>query len=115
MNPITSIVEGVVKPVAGVFTKREERKTQREVLSAKLKEAKQKGQTEITLSEQEIEVVRTKGLEGTWKDEYITVSLGSIINLIVAGAIAFAFGYPKLLEGMGIAIKKPQSGGHSHR
>lgn len=101
---IKEIISGAIKPVADIFVKREERKTQREALGAKLKQAKQDGVQEITLSEQEIEMVRTAGLEGTWKDEYVTLSLVSIVNFIVAGAILSAFGKPELLTGMSTAL-----------
>ena len=42
----------------------------------------------------------------TWKDEYVTVSIVSIINIIMVGGIASAFGYPELIDGMVIALTK---------
>jgi hypothetical protein len=42
--------------------------------------------------------------KNSWKDEYATVSILSILNLIVIGGIASAFGYPQILEGIGGAM-----------
>jgi len=100
-----------VKPIAGVFQKREERKLATKQIEGKLAEAKMKGDQQVTFNDQELEVVRTKGLEGTWKDEYVTVSVVSVFNLIVVGGIATAFGYPQVLEGVGLAITALVSAG----
>ena len=105
MSIITETIGGLVKPIAGIFAKREERKTQREMLSARIKEAKVNGETDIVLNEQQIETVRTAGLQDSWKDEYITLSIMMIVNMIVIGAVAHAFGLPELLQGMGLATQ----------
>tara|TARA_Y100000310_G_C20424987_1_gene688617 strand:- start:443 stop:838 length:396 start_codon:yes stop_codon:yes gene_type:complete len=101
---MNKLISGLVKPVAKIFTKRQERKMAHEAASAKIKAAKQAGTTEITLGDQEIEALATKGLELSWKDEYVTLSFVSIINLIVIGGIAQGFGYPELLSGMSTAV-----------
>lgn len=93
-----------IKPVTSIITKRQDRKMAQEQIKGKLATAKQAGEQQVTLNEQEIEVVRTRGLENTWKDEYITVSVMSIFNIIVIGGLAAAFGEPRILEGVGIAI-----------
>jgi hypothetical protein len=69
------------------------------------------GQQKIELNKDEYEVLATQGLAGTWKDEYVTVSVVSILNTIVIGGLASAFGYPQILIGVGTAIKSLSTAG----
>lgn len=93
-----------ISPVAKVFEKREERKTVQKQIDGKLAQAKMDGEKQVTFNDQELEQLQTQQKQQTWTDEYATVSILSILNLIVVGSIAAAFGEPRLLEGMGIAI-----------
>lgn len=93
-----------VKPVASIFEKREERKLTKERLKGKIALAKEQGDQQITFNDQELEQIATAQKENSWTDEYATVSVLSVFNLIVIGGIATAFGEPRVLEGMGIAI-----------
>ena len=93
------------KPIAGIFTKREERKLVREAATAKLAQAKADGSLKLELNKDEWENLQVKGMNESWKDEYVTVSVVSILNVIVVGGIASAFGYPEILTGIGTAIK----------
>lgn len=102
---VLGLVSGLFKPVLSIFQKREERKTAREAASSALAQAKQEGTQEIKLNKDVWEQLQVQGMGQTWKDEYITVSIGSILNLIVVGGILAAFGYPQVLEGIAIAIK----------
>lgn len=93
----------LVKPVAKVFSKREERKLATETLKGKLAQAKVEGQHQVTITDAEWESISASGLGESWKDEYITISFGSIINMIVIGALLAAFGFPQgelILEGV---------------
>ena len=101
---LQKILSLFVQPVSNVLTKREERKLATKQIEGKIAEAKVKGAQQVTFNDQELEIVRTKGLDNTWKDEYITVSVVSVFNLIVVGGIAAAFGHPQILEGVGLAI-----------
>ena len=75
MNPIQALLGTITEPVVRLVEKHTERKMAQESASAKLKQAKVDNQKEVVLKEAEIEAVRTQGLETTWKDEYVTVSV----------------------------------------
>ena len=97
-------ITALFKPVADIFIKREARKQAKESAQAKLTQAKQDDKQTLELNKDEYEVVATSGLDKTWKDEYVTVSVVSILNLIVVGGVLTAFGYPQVLSGVGIAM-----------
>lgn len=101
----TGLVSGVVSPVTSYLERREETKQTSESLQAKIAATKIESDTQITLSDKEWELIGKRAETGTWKDEYITVSVMSIFNLIVLGGIASAFGYPGILEGVNLAIQ----------
>ena len=103
---IKAIVEGVVAPVSSILNKRTERKMAVESADAKLAQIKQDGVTKVELNEQDIEALRTKQNESTWKDEYTLLSVLSIMNIIVLGGIAKAFGFPEILAGVVYAVQE---------
>lgn len=105
MKWVSSIIEGVVGPVANIFAKKQERKQAKEQAQAKIKLAKQEGQQTLDLTDAEWESISTGLQDSTWKDEYVTVSVVSIFNLYIIGGIAAAFGYPQVLEGTTVGIK----------
>lgn len=102
---IKDVIVGLFKPVTEIFKAREERKRAREAAQAKLAQAKVDQVHKLELNKDEYEAVATAGLGQTWKDEYVTVSVVSILNLVVVGGLAAAFGYPEVLNGVGIAIQ----------
>jgi uncharacterized membrane protein YqgA involved in biofilm formation len=90
---VKGAIGGAIAPIASIFTKREERKQAKDAIKGQVALAKQQGQTEVSIKAQDWEIA-SKGQErGTWKDEYITVSVMSIFNAIVIGSVATAFGY----------------------
>lgn len=93
-----------IKPVTDVIAKREERKLAQKQIEGKLAQAKVEGQNQVTFNDQELERIATNQKQNSWTDEYATVSVLSVFNIIVVGGIAAAFGEPRVLEGMGIAI-----------
>lgn len=101
---LKDLIAGLFEPVANIFAERERRKAAREAANAKLAAAKQEGAQQIELNKDEWEQLNVQGMDATWKDEYVTVSIISIFNLIVVGGIASAFGHPQLLEGIGLAV-----------
>jgi hypothetical protein len=42
--------------------------------------------------------------QSTWKDEYVTVSVVAIFNLILVGGVLAAFGRPEVLQGVESAV-----------
>jgi hypothetical protein len=95
-----SWITALFAPVANIFTKREERKLVRETAVHKLAAAKQDGSLKLELNKDEWENLQVKGMTESWKDEYVTVSVVSILNIIVIGGISSAFGYPQILTGV---------------
>lgn len=101
---VAEIVGGILKPVATVFTKRTERKMAKDTIKGKLAQGKQDDDTKIELTDAEWETVNQSMQDKTWKDEYVTVSIVSIFNLIIIGGIAEAFGYSQVLVGVVKAV-----------
>jgi hypothetical protein len=101
---IPQLITGLFAPVANIFAAREARKAAKEQATAKLLAAKSAGALSVELNKDEYEMLATSGLNHTWKDEYATVSILSIFNLIVLGGVLAAFGAPSLLEGVGVAV-----------
>ena len=99
VSAVTGLLGGIAKPVAGVLNKRTERRQAKESGAAKLALAKQNGATEVTLTDAEWEAQSVKVNADSWKDEYVTIVVTSPIVLVVVGAVAAAFGEPRVLEG----------------
>ena len=95
---------GVFTAAADAFKSRQERREAEHTLEAKIVQAKQEGETQLLLSVQERDVLAQWQQQSTWKDEYVTVSLVAILNLVVIGGIATAFGYPQVLQGVEHAV-----------
>lgn len=99
------ITGGFIGAAKDAFVARRESKDLEKTLEAKIIEQKESGSQAIELSTKEWEVLRAWQQEGTWKDEYVTVSVVLIFNIIIVGAILQAFGYPQVLEGITLAIR----------
>ena len=104
MSIFKDIIAGVLSPVTKLLAKKTERKQARETLAGKLAVVKVDGATKLSVNEQELQQLRTAMQATSWKDEYATVSILSILNLIVIGGVASAFGYPQILDGVGGAM-----------
>lgn len=100
-----SWITTLFKPVASIINKRQDRKILKEGAIAKLSQSAQDDKQAINLNKDEWEALNVSGMQHTWKDEYVTVSVVSILNIIVVGGIAAAFGFPALLSGVGTAIR----------
>ncbi len=104
IDKIAAVVSGILKPVTTILTKREDRKLARESARGKLAQAKQDGNLQVEFNDQELEHINAQAKKDTWLDEYVTVSLVSIVNAIVIGGIAAAFGFSQVLEGVALAV-----------
>jgi tRNA A37 threonylcarbamoyltransferase TsaD len=102
---IKEIIAGLISPVTDIIKRRQERKAAKESAKQKLAQAAQDAEYKLEFSDQELEALQTKGLNETWKDEYVTVSVVSIFNLIVVGGVASAYGHNEVLEGVATAVK----------
>ena len=102
---LKDIVAGILSPLSAMYNKRQERKMAKESANAKLAMAKQTGAQNLEMTDAEWEALSIQANQGTWKDEYVTVSIVSVFNLIVLGGILAAFGDKRLLEGMAVAMQ----------
>lgn len=102
---IVSILGTILGPVKAIITKRQDRKAAREGAKAKLQQAKQAGSQQLQLNDQELERVLASAKKDSWLDEYVTVSLVSIVNAVVVGGVAASFGYTQVLEGTALAVR----------
>ena len=105
---ITSVVSGVLSsiaaPVASVLNSRQETIQLNATVNGKLANKVLDNEATISLSDKEWEHLGKKNENGSWKDEYVTVSVVSILNLIVLGGILTAFNQPQVLEGVTVAL-----------
>lgn len=101
---IVQLLQGLVAPITALLAKRQEAKQAKVQVEGKLAQARVEGSQNIQLNDQEWEAVGQALQGGTWKDEYVTLSLVSLVNLMVVGGIAAAFGYAQVLEGVVAAI-----------
>lgn len=104
-------ITALFSPVADIIKARGQRKAAKEAAVAKLTMASQQNVHQLELNKDEWEALQVKGMGDTWKDEYAVVSVISILNLVLIGGIATAFGYPQILEGVGIAVTSLTSAG----
>lgn len=94
----------LIEPIASIIRKRQDRKMAQQTAKTKIEQAKQDDSQVLEMNKDEWETLQVQGMDTTWKDEYVTVSVVSIFNLIVLGGILTAFGYPQFLEGVVIAV-----------
>ena len=92
------------KPLADIYVSRQNRKVAQQTAKTKIQLAKQEDQNQLEMNKDEWEQLQVIGMDTTWKDEYVTVSVMSIFNLVLAGGILTAFGYPQVLEGVVIGV-----------
>ena len=91
-------------PLTSVVTKRQDRKLAQQSAKTKIEQAKHDDSHQLELNKDEWETLNVEGMDKTWKDEYVTVSIMSIFNLIVLGGVLAAFGYPQVLKGVVAAV-----------
>lgn len=99
LTVVASILSTIATPITSILTARNERKMAKDSLRAKSQLAKSENQTKVELTDAEWEIAAKK--EESWKDEYVTVSIVSVFNLLIAGGIYGAFSQDyRLLEGV---------------
>ena len=93
MNPIVSIAQGIISPIAGIFKAKEQRKQVIGTIRAQSQANEVDGKVQVTLSRAEWELASKMAESGTWKDEYITLLITSPILSIFIGTLVSAFGF----------------------
>jgi len=100
MSILKSVAGAIISPVTKAIETHQVNKTKRQELDTKIKVAKLEGNERLELTRNEIDMVRVQNMASTWTDEYVIVSLFSIVNMTIFGGIAYAMGYPLFLEGI---------------
>ena len=101
MNPanfISGAVRGLVSPIMGFFEKREDRKRTIQTIHAKTAQARQEGETKVTLNESEWELIGQRLQGESWKDEFVTLVVFAPLITAMLGSIFAAFGHPELSQ-----------------
>ena len=106
MNPIVTAVKALFAPIASIINKHQDRQIAKDSAKAKLIQAKQENHLRITMSDAEWEVMNSQMKGTTWTDEYVTVSIVSIVNLMVIGGLEAAVQGENafVLEGVALAL-----------
>ena len=81
----------IVSPVAKVFEKREDRKKAVDVIKAKTVQGAAEGETQISLTNAQWELISKRNENDTWKDEYITILITSPLVCMLAGNVLAVF------------------------
>lgn len=102
--PISGIFASLSNLAGSLWKNRQLRKAAKEAALAKLTQGQQDQTHALALSKDEWETLNVASMGETWKDEYVTVSVVSIFNLILLGGVLAAFGYPQVLTGVGAAL-----------
>jgi len=108
---IIEIGKRIVGPILDIIKGKQDRKKALQQVESKIKLAQTETEGDLVLRRHEVEALAVKGLSETWRDEYVTVSVVSIFNLIVLGGILTAFGYPQVLEGIAVSVTALEAAG----
>ncbi len=100
---IVGAVSGAIAPIVSIFTKKTERKAAQDAINGQVSIAKLNNEAQVSIQASDWEIA-SKGQEGgTFKDEYVTISVFCIFNAVILGSVAAAFGYSggtDLVEGV---------------
>lgn len=95
MNIVTELIGGVAGPVVTYLNKRTERKQAQDAIKGQVALAKEKGDQQVNVDVGKWELASKEQETGTWKDEYVTVSVMSIFNGVVLFSVGAALGMEK--------------------
>jgi hypothetical protein len=105
--PLIPLIGPIISGVTSFFTKKQEIKKARVTAEGKLAMRKETGDQNIELVDAEWEALSIKSNDGSWKDEFVTVTILAPIPAILIGAVWNAFtGNDKLLTGTLAGVEK---------
>lgn len=106
-NPMSAI-NGVID----LFKARNEIRMQREIATAKIKQATLEGQTQLEMSAAQWEAIAIAQTANSWKDEYVTIVITSPLLLFIIGGVYGAFtGDTRIMLGVTAGIEAIESTG----
>lgn len=85
------IIKDLGSLIAKPFTQAQERKAAKESGEIKLRQMKETGDTNIKLTDAEWEAIAARGMQSSWKDEYLTIIIPLPIPMIIIGGVYQAF------------------------
>jgi len=91
---IVGAVSGAIAPIVSIFTKKTERKAAKDAINGQVAIAKLDNEAAVSIQASDWEIVSKSQETGTWKDEYITISVFMVFNAVILGSVAAAFGFP---------------------
>jgi hypothetical protein len=107
LNPL-NVINGVVE----IFKMRNEQRINKEIASAKVKQATIEGQTQLEMTSAQWEALAVQQTENSWKDEYVTIVITSPLLLLLIGGVYGAItGDTRIIVGAGAAIEAIESTG----
>lgn len=104
---VANVVSGAIAPIANIFIRKTERKIAKDTINGNVQIAKLENQAEVNVGIKDWEILSKANEAGTWKDEYVTLSVFSIFNVILIGGVGTGLGYewgPQLIDGVSIAV-----------
>lgn len=99
MNPI-------IGGVLGFLGKRSDRKAAKDAIAGKVALAKEQGKQHVDVTTAEWEAVVARGMDSSWKDEYLTV----LLSLPIAVCCVGAFYAPALDAGRDMLLTFKEAG-----
>lgn len=93
MNPLITFIPDIAKGIFGFFSKKQEIKKLAKSAQSKLEANKAAGELQLKLTDAEWDAIAVKGLDNSWKDEYVTIIMTIPIPLILIGSVMTALGF----------------------
>ena len=81
------VIGKIVEGVSGYFTRKSEERTAVAAIKAKVDLARVNKESRLELAGHELQVLRTQGAGGSWKDEFVTLLVSVPIIVSMAGAL----------------------------
>lgn len=107
---ISDIFSGLLSPVTKFITNYQDNKAAEKTAKAKLIQAKQDGDFNLSLSDKEWEMISKQAEDSTWKDEYVTLLITSpFLLLFLAAIISSLTGDTRYIDAVNAGITAIQS------
>lgn len=91
LNPANLIGKGI-DAISGYQVKKKEKEIIKIRAQAKLDQAREQGNQDVTLTDAEWESIAVSKSDSTWKDEYVTIVFTAPIVVLLFGSMASSYG-----------------------
>ena len=93
LSTLGTIGSALVKPVTAIFVAREQRRQAKDAIAGQVALAKKNNEAQVNVQTSDWETLSKSQETSSWKDEYVTISVFSIFNVVVLGCVLEAFGF----------------------